>query len=744
MQKQPAYYQLIRKLDLDTYLEQFQAFLARPKPIYLEGDIAHYVALLKDLEHIEFTPPLVIEDVQKDIVHLKKRGFLHKKEIFEWVKLLRYMLYVKTLQQEGKIFEWTNKIIFPPKILELESQFCDKGEFKKGIDNELDSLYIALRETKQEQQKMLYNIVHSHSLRTYLVDEQLHLIDEQQTLLVRAGFNHVLKAEIVGRSAAGFFYVVPHCALKIREKIDDIQKKITFKEYQLCLNISQIMAKHIAFLGYINKEFDKFDHLQARVRFAKSNNLIFIQQSSHSNIVLHQFSHPALKNPKPIDIDFSKPILLITGVNAGGKTMLLKSLLSAAFLVRYLLPISAAQKTSVGRFKRIEAIFDDPQDVKNDISTFAGRMLHFSTLFQHTEALIGVDEIELGTDSDEAASLFKVMLERLLLNKNKIVLTTHHKRLAALMSKNPALELIAALYDEKKQYPLFSFLRGTIGKSYAFETALRYNIPADIVKEAKNIYGEDKEKLNELIEKSAQLELELQQEKEKLHNEIEKVQQKKAFLQESILRNNEQFKQQMFILEREYQEAIKIAKEAAKKDSQSLIHQSMLKSHKIIQNLKDNQKEMRIQSQKQFNIGDRVKSKNHRGKVIAIKDKKAVVELDTGIKIHFSFDELQKTHIQEKEEKNISLNISYQHKQGRGMVNLDLHGMYVQEAIEELDKFISDSLIAGFDEVLVYHGIGTGKLAFAVKEYLKTHPKVISFDDAPVQMGGFGAKIVRL
>ncbi|MGD9596793.1 MAG: Smr/MutS family protein, partial [Wolinella sp.] len=77
-------------------------------------------------------------------------------------------------------------------------------------------------------------------------------------------------------------------------------------------------------------------------------------------------------------------------------------------------------------------------------------------------------------------------------------------------------------------------------------------------------------------------------------------------------------------------------------------------------------------------------------------------------------------------------------------VSLDLHGLRGDEAVEKLDSFLSDALLAGFDEILVYHGIGTGKLAYAIKEFLKTHPKVRSFEDAPAQMGGFGAKIIKL
>ena len=97
------------------------------------------------------------------------------------------------------------------------------------------------------------------------------------------------------------------------------------------------------------------------------------------------------------------------------------------------------------------------------------------------------------------------------LQKNRIVITTHHKRLASLLAQNEEVELLAAIYDEKNRKPTYDFIQGTIGKSYAFETASRYKIPLDVVIEAKKVYGEDKNRLNELIERSSILEKQYQQ-----------------------------------------------------------------------------------------------------------------------------------------------------------------------------------------------------------------------------------------
>ena len=165
--------------------------------------------------------------------------------------------------------------------------------------------------------------------------------------------------------------------------------------------------------------------------FARSRDYSFVMPSNDGVIKLCEFAHPALKNPRRISIDFTRSVLLVTGVNAGGKSMLLKSVLSAAFCAKYLLPLSInASKSKISSFKEIDAIIEDPQNVKDDISTFAGRMQSWSKLFGKKNLLLGVDEIELGTDAAEAAALYSVLIEELIKNGIKMIITTHHKQLA--------------------------------------------------------------------------------------------------------------------------------------------------------------------------------------------------------------------------------------------------------------------------------------------------------------------------
>ncbi|WP_066161478.1 endonuclease MutS2 [Aliarcobacter skirrowii] len=730
---------LIKKLDLSDYITSFSKLFARDKSIILEGDINIHYKLIDELGRFDFKAPLSVENLDSQLIHLQKQGILKIYEIFEFVKIVNYFLYLKRFNFEGKLFEWIDKIVIPNDILKICQYFDDKSNLKEGVNEDFDNIKHAIYKNKEDIKQSLYKTVNSSKLRPYLVDMQVHYINEQECLLLRGGFSNILSGSVIDRSNSGFFYVVPHSISELKQKQNDLRNKQEEILFKLCKEISSTFEKNLLFLKFINKEFDRFDHYQARIFFAKIGDKNFILPSKSSVNKLVEFSHPALANAKPISIDFSKSVVMITGVNAGGKTMMLKSILSAVFLSKYLLPYKAHKDTKVSNFKYINAVLDDPQSVKNDISTFAGRMVEFSKLFSSKNAIVGVDEIELGTDSDEAASLFKVMIEDLIQKDIKIVITTHHKRLAALMASNPDVELIAALYDEENQRPTYEFLQGTIGRSYAFETALRYGIPLNVVKKAKEVYGDDKDRLNELIERSSELEREYKQKIQKLNSEIENYQRLSNNLKEQKEKLDEHIYVEKSKLHKEYKDAREEAKKAIKTKLIEDSHRHLNISHKIVKEIEVEKAEDEIVD---FKVNDRVKYRNTKGSIVSIKGAKAFIETDAGLKMQVLLSELKRSgNPLPKPKKKVSLSVA---KPQSGDIKLDLHGQRAEEAIENLDKFISDALLAGFEEILVYHGIGTGKLAFAVKEFLKKHPKVKSFEDAHPSSGGFGAKVIKL
>ena len=728
---------LIEQLDLNDHINSFQNFFSRESTLYIEGDQGLHFKYIQALDKIEFNAPPKVASFSSVKQHLKKHGVLNFEQIFEIVKVVRYFRYFKNRELDGIIGEWMAKFIIDERFTDIEKYFTRDGKFEENLDEQLFGLGQRIREHKNDMSGALKRMMSSSKLAGYLVDTQIHFLNNEECLLVRGGFNHVLKGAVVGRSTGGFFYVSPDTILKSKEKIRFIEQEREAIFYTYAKDFSSKLAEQLPFINFIDKEFDKFDNYQARVLFARAKSFQIVKSKNDSKIILDSFIHPALHNAKPIHVDFSKNILMITGVNAGGKTMLLKSILAAAFMAKYMIPMALNEsKSHIGSFKTVLSIIDDPQNVKNDISTFAGRMQEFSRIFEYKSALVGVDEIELGTDSDEAAALFKVMLDDLISRGQKVVVTTHHKRLAALMADRDDVELMAAIYDEDARKPTYEFMQGIIGKSYAFETASRYGISHKIVNEAKNVYGDNSEKLSLLIERGSQLERELKQKHQKVDTKLAELHNKELSLKDQREQLFKELEEQKYALKRSYEVAISEAKSAAKAGDSSAIHRAMNKANK---QLPKEKKEQENQS-REFKVGDKVKYHSQKGTIVSMRDKKeATIEVE-GMRVRVKTKHLKHTQIiKPKATTNIKVNV-----EKRSGLKCDLHGMRADEACEVLDKFLSDALLNGWDEVIIYHGIGTGKLSYAVKNFLKAHPRVKKFDDAPQHLGGFGAKIVTL
>ena len=728
---------MIKKLDLDSYIHAFQGFFARPKSIVLEGDIHQHHRHIKALSTIEFPAPKPLPSLETSLARLRKQAILSLDELYAFVTMISYFNRLKTIALPEPLSSWIHGIEIHDEIRHIIGHFTDEGEINPQKEPELLDIHRALQQNKRAIKESLYALTHSAKLSDYLVDTQVHLYNDEETLLVRGGFTQAIKATVVGRSPAGFFYIAPQKITSLKEQGKVLLQRKEDIVWRYCKVFSEVFHRWERFLHYIDKEYDRFDHYQARVSFAKTYDYEFILPSSQKGIVLDSFAHPAIENPVPVTITLDKPIMLITGVNAGGKTMLLKSILSAVYMSKHLLPFKCnAAETKIGKYKNIEAIIDDPQSVKNDISTFAGRMLEFSKLFRQKDALIGVDEIELGTDADEAAALFKVLLEALKRRGNSFIVTTHHKRLASLMAADDEVELIAALYDEERRLPTYTFLQGSIGKSYAFETAERYGISPLVVEQAKLLYGEDKEKLGELIEKSTTLEREMRLKILSVEEQEQKLQKKQQHLEHLEEKMQEEQRKVLATLENRYNAATKRAQQALKTKESPAGRRLLNEAHKHKLKAKKEPESKPIELKK----GDRVKYRSHRGELLSIRSKEATIIID-GLKMRVPLSSLKKSADPLAKSKSVQPKASSSVEKNGASLSIKLLGMFGDEAIDRVDKFLSDALVNGINEVEIIHGTGSGILAKLVTEYLREHPKIQKFYRVP---GNLGATIVEL
>ncbi len=732
---------LIDRLDLAEHLSQLSGFFAREKPFVLEGDIQLHRAFIEELESQQLPAIPPVGNLDGALMRLHKLGTLKLPELYDLVRICRFFLLLKARIIEGRMGRYLAEIHIPPALEGVMAAFDEKGRLDEQAAPELARVNRAIEAKRREIKAQMGQLTATKGLGEYLVDRQVHFVGGEETLLLRGGFHHVLAGRVIDRTPAGFFYVLPKAIADRRDQLDrlesEAQEQIALMERQL----SEQLHNQVRFLRFINGAFDRYDHYQARLQFAKAADLAIMAPQGRKEVVLEGFAHPALRDVVPVRLRLDRPVMLITGVNAGGKTMLLKALLSAVFMARYLVPMRInAAKSQIGRFKGIEAIISDPQSARNDISTFAGRMEQFAPLFHQSEQLVGVDEIELGTDSDEAASLFRVMIEALIERGHTVVATTHHKRLAALMAADDRVELIAALYDEARQRPTFGFLQGSIGRSYAFETAARYGIPAKVITQAKSSYGADQERLNELIERSSELERTLKTQIAQSEQQSEQLQRKQEALKAAREQLEEEYRQLRSQLEREYKEAIDKAKAAQRAKSEPDLHRALNEAHSAKKQIAQPPKPPKPKKEEKIAVGDAVRYAGVLGTVKSIKKQNAVIECEGKVLYAPLFLLKKAPKAAAKVPPKGQVHIQ---KSATAQVKLDLHGLRVHEALDELDRFLSDALMAGFEEVMVYHGIGSGRLARAVREALKEHPRVQGYSDAPANQGGFGATIVQ-
>ncbi len=252
-----------------------------------------------------------------------------------------------------------------------------------------------------------------------------------------------------------------------------------------------------------------------------------------------------------------------------------------------------------------------------------------------------------------------------------------------------------------------------------------------------NEYGQDQEKLSELIEKSSELERSLKAKHASIDEKLEHISKLEHIIEDERDSLHREVQGTKGDLSRAYSKAIGEAKLAAKAHQLKDTHRHMNKAHDNLPNktLKSVRKEEALA------VNDRVKYLTNIGVIDSMDEKTAMVEFESGMRMKVKLNELTRSQVPKAKAKKVVVN----KPQARsGGLKLDLHGLRSEEALEKLDVFLSDALLQGWDEVLVYHGIGTGKLAYAVNNYLKEHPSVVSFADAPSHMGGYGAKVITL
>ncbi len=451
---------------------------------------------------------------------------------------------------------------------------------------------------------------------------------------------------------------------------------------------------------------------------------------------------------QPIDIILQKGEkgLVISGGNAGGKTVCLKTLGLVALMSMSGLPVPVGKGAYVPAWTHISAFIGDEQSLDDQVSTFTAQIRHLATAWENANAnsLILLDEFGAGTDPTQGAALAQAVLDELLDKDVTVIAATHFPALKTYALGRDKMRVASVLFDPSTKKPLFRLAYDQVGASQALDVAREHGLAESILRKAEQyllLEGEDSQALLERLNKLAvQREAELV----KLKDEQEKVRVKHKKLQERLERERAELYTELRTRAHELMHAWKAGKITHK---QALKNMSKLRAEVATQTTSLTEKSENAIDVRMLHIGQEVvhNAFNKQGKICEIDTRKERVRIDVGGVTLWADKNTLSLPSSSKPTKARSSSVIVNNTRPVGpLFRLDLRGKRADLALGEVSEFLDKALLNSCESVEIVHGRGTGVLRKEVHNFLRTFPGIANFELAPEDRGGDGMTIVYL
>lgn len=504
-----------------------------------------------------------------------------------------------------------------------------------------------------------------------------------------------------------------------------------------------------------NAIIGELDFIQAKALYANKNHAEVADISLKPQVIdLKDARHPLLDENKVISnsyhFDEEKRIVIISGPNAGGKTVSLKTvgllvLMNQAGLA---LPV---HKATLSYFNHIYIDIGDNQSLSDNLSTFSAHMSQIGEILKLAKGkdLILLDELGTGTDPKEGEALALATIKRLLTAHSFAFISSHFSSLKEYALTHPNIENSSMIFDEEKLVPTYHFKMGIPGKSYGIDVASRYGISPDVINEAKTYienndsYKTDKmmETLQHKVEEATKLEEKLRKENAQLEAEAKRLEVDKKNLEEKRKKLLESVETEKARIINETKDKVdEILKMLSSSNGDIKLHDVIEMKHKI-EALEEEEEQEIFDEKIAINDSIEVPSLSLEGIVKKIKGNKATVFTTSGMTLEIEINRLHK----------VTRNLSRGMSKTTNHIELDLRsvplelnliGMRADEAKERLIKYLDDCRIKHMARVRIIHGFGSGALRRMVHEYLSAQ-KDLSFSLAEGHEGGGGATVIK-
>lgn len=708
-------------------------------------------------------------------------NFLDEEELFD-VKLvletlLKMVNFFKTNEEEYPVLSLR---VAPIQLddqlfLALDSKIDDKGKLRDDASRELMSIRSAISKSQVRARTSVNKILKEASKQGYCPESPaLTIRDGRMVIPVLAEHKRHIKGFVHDESATGqTVYLEPAEALEINNEIRELKYAERREIVRILTQLTDELRENLSDLRRGIKVLGMIDFIRAKAKFGIDFDCTCPTLSKAQKVLWQQARHPILeaalidqgKKIVPLNLALSREnrVLLISGPNAGGKSVCIKTIGLLQYMAQCGLPVSVAESSEFGTFHSIFIDIGDEQSIENDLSTYSSHLTNMKYFLENSSrnTLFLIDEFGTGTEPQFGGAIAEVVL--LALNSAQAfgAITTHYGNLKKVADKEKGIINAAMKFDVKRLEPMYELEIGKPGSSFALEIAGKIGLKQEMLNQAKKKAGISHVQFDRLLS-------ELESEKNQMAKEKKLLDAKNARLSEAI-KDYEDLKKYLDkeknkVLKEAREEAtrliqtsnrkieatIKEIKESKADQKRTVLARETLKTHEH-QIAKSNEKKPpeKIVDTSPIQVGDKVQLKSGAvGEVESIRGKQAELLLG-GLKSRVKLNELVK--ISSKEFKKSTENrvqqmtgINLNDKMASFKATLDIRGVRAEEAIGKVEYYVDEALLLGQTEVKILHGKGHGVLRELVRNVLKENHKVISAKDEHVEHGGAGITVVTL
>ena len=775
------------------------------------SDIEYELALVKEMIEImqESKTPMPTDgffDLTEQLKRLRLHGtFLEADDLFNLRRSLGAIIdlvkFFNPKEEEGrKTFPLmkaitTDVMVFPDLCRKIDRTLTPTGEIKDNASPALADIRRQLASTMSSISRLLNNILRS-AQSDGIVDKDVTptMRDGRLVIPVLPSNKRKIRGIVHDESATGkTLYVEPAEVVDANNRIRELEGE----ERQEIIRILTAIANETRpMLPDIMASFDfmaTVDFVRAKAKFAERIEATVPQMSNDGSLDWIHAKHPLLyiryKNEGkaseivPLDIMLDRRnqrIVLISGPNAGGKSVCLETLGLLQYMLQCGLAIPVAKNSLCSIFDHIFIDIGDEQSIDNDLSTYSSHLQNMKFFVRNAtkRTLILIDEFGSGTEPQIGGAIAQALLGKFNESKVNGVITTHFTNLKHFAEETQGIVNGAMLYDRNGLRPLFKLEIGHPGSSFAIEIAHKIGLPQDVIETAKTIVGSDYVNMDKYLQDISRDKRYWEQKRQKIHQQEKDLEERIAKAEEkaSELKNKRQE-----VLQKARDEAAALLKEAnsriertikdikeaqAEREATRSIRKNLEtfkeqivnkagekpESKKKTANAKDKQEEV---PQRPFLVGDNVRLKGQTtiGQIVSVNGRQCQVAFGM-IRTNLDLSRLEhvsRSQIRQEAQNSIvggihdpSVSDEIRQRRLNFKHEIDLRGMRADEALSAVTLFIDDAMLLDISQVRILHGTGTGALRQAIRTYLSSLKGSVNFHDEHVQFGGAGVTVVEI